>query len=131
MTRAIVLIAALTCAAASVAFMSAQDHSRSADEVSVGLGTIHFPNSGAPHAQRDFVRGLLLLHSFEYKAARSAFLAAERTDPGFAMAYWGESLTYNQPLWGEQDLDAARAALAKLAATRVERAAKAGTARER
>jgi len=47
------------------------------------------------------------------------------------MAYWGESLTYNQPLWGEQDLDAARAALVKLAATPEERATKAGTARER
>jgi tetratricopeptide (TPR) repeat protein len=77
------------------------------------------------------MRGLLLLHSFEYDAARGAFQAAERTDPSFAMAYWGEALTYNQTLWGEQDLDAARTALAKLAATPEERAARAGTARER
>jgi len=77
------------------------------------------------------MRGLLLLHSFEYDAARRAFQAAERTDPSFAMAYWGEALTYNQTLWGEQDLDAARTALTKLAATPEERAARAGTARER
>ena len=77
------------------------------------------------------MRGLLLLHSFEYGAARSAFQAAERTDPGFAMAYWGEALTYNQTLWGEQDLEAARAALAKLAPTPEQRAQRAATARER
>jgi tetratricopeptide (TPR) repeat protein len=46
------------------------------------------------------------------------------------MAYWGEALTYNQTLWGEQDLPAARAALAKLAATPQLRAAKPATARE-
>jgi tetratricopeptide (TPR) repeat protein len=109
----------------------AHDHAQSTGSIAVGLGTTHFPNSGAPRAQRDFLRGLLLLHSFEYEAARRAFEAAERIDPNFAMAYWGEALTYNQTLWGEQDIDAARAALSKLAATPEERAAKAGTARER
>jgi tetratricopeptide (TPR) repeat protein len=109
----------------------AHEHAPAAASVAVGLGTTHFPNSGAPRAQRDFLRGLLLLHSFEYQAARTAFQGAERTDPNFAMAYWGEALTYNQTLWGEQDLKAARAALAKLATTPEERAAKAGTARER
>src|SRR6266496_378415 len=29
------------------------------------LGTVRFPNSGAPAAQRPFIRGVLLLHSFE------------------------------------------------------------------
>ncbi len=106
-------------------------HAQSTGPVNTGLGTTHFPNSGAPRAQHEFLRGLLLLHSFEYQPARRAFLAAERIDPNFAMAYWGEALTYNQTLWGEQDRDAARAALAKLAPTPTERAAKAGTARER
>ena len=92
----------------------AHDPAQHADTVTGELGTTHFPNSGAPGAQADFLRGLLLLHSFEYAAARRSFQAAERADPGFAMAYWGEALTYNHTLWGEQDLDAARAALAKL-----------------
>jgi tetratricopeptide (TPR) repeat protein len=127
----IVLTAVLGWSAGAIAPASAHDHAQSAEPVSVGLGATHFPNSGAPGAQRDFLSGLLLLHSFEYQAARRAFQAAERTDPSFAMAYWGEALTYNQTLWGEQDLDAARAALAKLAATPEQRAAKAGTARER
>src|SRR5580698_1017049 len=101
-------MAVLACSAVSAAPETAHEHVQSTGPVSVGLGTTHFPTSGAPRAQRDFMRGLLLLHSFEYDAARSAFQAAERTDPGFAMAYWGEALTYNQTLWGEQDLDAAR-----------------------
>jgi tetratricopeptide (TPR) repeat protein len=124
-------MAVLACSAVSAAPETAHEHAQSTGSVSVDLGTTHFPTSGAPRAQRDFLRGLLLLHSFEYDAARRAFQAAERTDPNFAMAYWGEALTYNQTLWGEQDLDAARAALTKLAATPEERAAKAGTARER
>jgi tetratricopeptide (TPR) repeat protein len=121
----------LACSTAAVAPVFAHDHAPSAGRVDIGLGTTHFPNSGARRAQADFLRGLLLLHSFEYDAARRAFRAAERTDPRFAMAYWGEALTHNQTLWGGQDLDAARAALAKLAATPEQRAAKAGTARER
>ena len=96
-----------------------------------GLGEIHFPNSGAPAAQQDFLRGVLLLYSFEYGDARRAFRAAERIDPGFAMAYWGEAMTYDEPIWYEEDIAGARAALARLAPTAAERAAKAGTTRER
>src|SRR5260370_21765724 len=123
MTPAIALMAVLFSSAVPV---SARDAVPAGD-----LGATHFPNSGAPSAQRDFLRGLLLLHSFEYEAARKSFQAAEGTDPGFAMAYWGDALTYNHPLWGEQDLAAARSALARLAPTPEERAAKAPTARER
>jgi tetratricopeptide (TPR) repeat protein len=47
------------------------------------------------------------------------------------MAYWGEALSHNMPLWGEQDLEAARAVLARLAPTREARLAKAPTERER
>src|SRR6266403_1136177 len=124
MASAIALMAVFVCSAAP---LPARDAAPAADE----LGATHFPNSGAPNAQGDFLRGLLLLHSFEYELARKSFLAAEATDPGFAMAYWGEALTYNHPLWGEQDLAAARGALVRLAATPEERAAKTATARER
>src|SRR6266404_2588634 len=124
MAPAIALMAVLVCSATP---LPARDASTAAGD----LGATHFPNSGAPGAQRDFLRGLLLLHSFEYEAARKSFQAAEGIDPGFAMAYWGEALTYNHPLWGEQDLTAARGALVRLAATPEERAAKTATARER
>lgn len=96
-----------------------------------GLGEIRFPNSGAPAAQPEFVRGVLLLHSFEYDDAAAAFRAAERIDPGFAMAYWGEAMTYNHPLWHQQDRQAALAALARLAPSPAARQARARLAREK
>jgi tetratricopeptide (TPR) repeat protein len=95
------------------------------------IGTVSFPNSGAPAAQRSFLRGLALLHSFEYDDARTAFREAQRADPGFAMAYWGDALTFAQLLWGLDYADSARAALAKLGPTRDARLAKARTERER
>ena len=96
-----------------------------------GLGTITFPSSGAPAAQAPFIRGVLLLHSFEYLDAARAFREAQRIDPGFALAYWGEVLTYTHPLWDEQDRNAARAALQRLGPTPAARRAKAPTPREK
>ncbi len=95
------------------------------------LGTIDFPTSGSPAAQQHFLRGVLLLHSFEYESAAAAFRRAQETEPGFAMAYWGEAMTYNHPVWNERDTGAGRAALGRLAPTRPERAAKAPSDRER
>jgi tetratricopeptide (TPR) repeat protein len=80
------------------------------------LGKISFPNSGSPSAQPAFVRGVLLLHSFEYDDAIAAFREAQKADPGFALAYWGEALSYNQPLWLNENLDKARAVLERLRA---------------
>ena len=80
-----------------------------------GLGTISFPTSTtSPAAQSSFVRGVLLLHLFHYEEAAQSFRAAEKSDSGFAMAYWGEAMTYTHPVWDEQDSVAGRAALAKL-----------------
>ena len=57
------------------------------------LGTVHFPTSGTAAAQEHFLRGVGYLHSFEYHAAGQAFREAQRAEPGFAMAYWGEAMT--------------------------------------
>lgn len=87
-----------------------------ADELAVSqiLGVLDFPNSGLPEAQDAFERGVMLLHSFEYDDARSACLEAQAAGPGFAMAIWGEAMTFNHPLWLQQDRAAAPEALAKL-----------------
>jgi len=98
---------------------------------SAPLGRISFPTSGAAAAQPSFVRGVLLLHSFEYDDAIAAFREAERVDPGFAMAYWGEAMCDDQALWYNENVDKARAALARLAPTRAARQAKAPTVREK
>ena len=78
------------------------------------LGRISFPTSGSPAAQPLFIRGVLLLHSFEYDDAIAAFREAERIDPTFAMAYWGEAMCYNQSLWRNENLDKGRDALKRL-----------------
>ncbi len=96
-----------------------------------GLGSVSFPNSGARAAQRAFIRGLALLHSFEYDDAAEAFREAQTVDSGFAMAYWGETLSYDHPLWGEHDSTAARAVLARLGDTPERRISRGGTPRER
>ncbi|MPY86490.1 MAG: hypothetical protein GEU99_01040 [Luteitalea sp.] len=94
------------------------------------LGRIDFPTSQSGEAQSLFLRGVLFLHSFQYREAREAFRAAQKTAPAFAMAYWGEAMTYNEPLWFAQDVHAARAVLKRLGATRQARQAKAPTERE-
>jgi tetratricopeptide (TPR) repeat protein len=97
-----------------------------------GLGTATFPTSArSDAAQTAFMRGLLLLHLFEYPAAAKAFEQAEKLQPDFAMAYWGEAMTYNHGIWNQLDAGAGRAALARLGATPAARTAKAPTAREK
>jgi len=94
-------------------------------------GHVDFANSGAASAQADFLNGLALLHDFEYPAAAEAFRRAQAADPAFAMAYWGEAMTFNHPIWMQQDLKAARDALNKLAPTPPTRRARAKTEREK
>jgi len=110
----------------SVAFSAAIAFAAEAD-----LGRIEFKNSGSAQAQAAFVRGVLLLHSFEYEDAREAFVEAQHVDPNFALAYWGEAMTHNHPLWRMQDREAALAALARFAPTEEARRAKTPTERER
>ena len=95
------------------------------------LGTIDFPTSGAPNARPLFIRGVLYLHSFEYDSAAKAFREAQRLDPSFALAYWGEAMTYTHPVWFQQDLPAARAVLARFGSDRAARLQRIADARER
>ena len=95
------------------------------------LGRIEFPTSVNGAAQREFVDGVLYLHSFEYDSAAAAFRRAQRIAPRFAMAYWGEAMTYTHPVWNQQDTSAGRGALRRLAPTREARTALAATPRER
>ncbi|HEX6807610.1 MAG TPA: hypothetical protein VF118_06455 [Gemmatimonadaceae bacterium] len=82
-------------------------------------------------AQREFSRGVLLLHLFHYDEAANAFQRAEHADSSFAMAYWGEAMTDTHPVWDEQDTAAGRKALGKYAATAEAREHAAPTERER
>jgi tetratricopeptide (TPR) repeat protein len=97
----------------------------------VALSPVSFPNSGSPAAQPPFLRGVTALHNFQYEDAVEAFREAQRSDPDFAMAYWGEAMAYNQTLWLNQDAAKAREILGRLGPTPETRARKAGTDREK
>jgi tetratricopeptide (TPR) repeat protein len=95
------------------------------------LGTIHFPSSASPAAQGPFLVGVKALFNFEFDTAAEAFQQAQKADPRFALAYWGEAMSYNHPLWAEQDLAAARRVMDRLGAGAAARAAKAPAGKER
>jgi hypothetical protein len=126
------LVASVTSVSlASTAIAQHDGHAGNARAEALTLGSIVFPNSGNRASQEPFIRGIALLHSFEYIAAAGAFREAQRADPSLSLAYWGEALTYSQALWRIEDLPAARAALSRLALTPHERLARARTPRER
>lgn len=95
------------------------------------LSAVRFPSSGSPAAQPPFLRGVTALHNFQYEDAVEAFQEAQRLDPRFALAYWGEAMACNQTLWLNQDAATARQVLLRLGPTAEARAAKAPTQREK
>jgi len=102
MKRCVVLIAMLGLVALGVRAQESK------------LGRVEFPTSGSKAAQGHFLRGLAALHSFWYEEALEAFRESTKVDPEFAMGYWGEAMTYNHPLWSEQDIATARQVLTKI-----------------
>ena len=64
------------------------------------MGKLTFPTSGAAAAQQKFLMAVKLLHNFEYEEAIEAFRDCQNIDADFGMAYWGQAMCYNHPLWG-------------------------------
>ena len=95
------------------------------------LGTIHFPSSAKPAAQDPFLTGVKALFNFEFDIAAEAFQQTQKADPAFALGYWGEAMSFNHPLWAQQDQAAARKVMERLAPTSSARAAKAPAGKER
>ena len=120
--RAAAVLLVLTCVPAVPAPLLAQEGL---------LGRTEFPNTGPPEAQAPFIEGVLWLHSFEYARAADAFREVQRIAPDFALGYWGEAMTYNHPIWFQQDRDAALDVLRRLGASPEERLARASSERER
>jgi tetratricopeptide (TPR) repeat protein len=67
------------------------------------LGTVHFPVSCSPSAQRTFERGVALLHSFWYEEAEKDFAQIAQDDPQCAMAQWGLAMSQWHQLWNHPD----------------------------
>lgn len=90
----------------SVAAHERDQHAEEFESAGRVLGSISFPTSASSsEAQSAFVEGMMLLHLFEYPFAREEFLRAQSLEPDFALAYWGEAMTYNHPIWDEQDFE--------------------------
>jgi tetratricopeptide (TPR) repeat protein len=79
------------------------------------LGALHVPiTTQSPQAQAYFDQGMRLTFSFNHAEAARAFRAAQRSDPGCAMCYWGEALVLgpniNAPMFPTAVAPAAMAA---------------------
>ena len=116
---------AVTVATLIVVFASASR------PLSQEFGSITFPTSGGATAQDAFLTGVKALHNFQFDEAAEAFRKAQQSDPAFAMAYWGEAMSFNHPLWAQQDLEAAKKVLDRLDPTPVGRVAKAKLPKEK
>ncbi len=126
-----IALTALLAATLQTASLTAQEHDDHSLPPARVLGQIEFPTSAKDaEAQAAFIRGMLLLHLFEYEFAAEEFIAAQQIEAEFAMAYWGEAMTHNHPIWDEQDLPAAREILLKLGATPEQRLATTDDPRE-
>ncbi len=94
---------------------------KSSADKNLKLGEITMEVTAKEEAKQSFHEGMLLLHSFEFEDAEEKFLNAQEIDPEFAMAYWGQAMCQNHPLWREQDFNKAVEILAKLGETKEER----------
>jgi len=131
-TRKALVALSILCAPSRSVIAQHEGHGAAPlDSTAARFGVVSFANSGAASAQPAFLRGLALLHNFEYPDAAAAFRDAQKRDSGFAMAYWGEAMTYNHGVWREQDSLKARAVLERLGRTSADRLAKAKTQREK
>ena len=57
------------------------------------FGSVHFPISCSPDAQRQFDRAVAMLHSFFFPETVKAFSAIAEAEPSCAMAYWGVAIS--------------------------------------
>ena len=113
----------LSCLA-SIPVVADEAHQHPAGDLEK-LGTVSFTTSCAPAVQKQFQRGVAMLHSFWYEEAERTFHEVAKADPGCAMAYWGVAMSYLHPIWegrgpaaailkqGRETVEKARAVAAK------------------
>jgi hypothetical protein len=90
MIKAKFIPALLLLIAAMPSRSAAQEHEHGNGEK---LGTVHFATSCNQAAQKDFDRGVALLHSFQFSNAIEGFNAALGKDATCGIAYWGIALS--------------------------------------
>jgi hypothetical protein len=131
MTSSVKFWPALLCIlCAQIATVRAVAQNEHADHAAgESLGTVHFPISCSPEAQRQFDRAVAMLHSFYYPETIKAFTAIAMAEPSCAMAYWGVAISQRpNPLVAPFPPDVLQQGLAAIEKAR---AAHAATQRER
>lgn len=91
--------------------------SQSENSNNIVYGDISFDNTGSSEAQAAFLTGVKSLHNFQFEDARIAFEEAAEIDSKFAMAYWGQAMSNNYPLWARQNTANAKSALNTLSSS--------------
>src|SRR5260370_36809829 len=89
----VVILAAALCV--STVLADDQHHHDGAEKT----GSVSFPVSCSPAAQKSFLPGVALLYSFENEEADQEFANASRVDAKSATANYGRAMTLNNPLW--------------------------------
>src|SRR5436309_9270184 len=79
-----------------------------------GLGTVDFPTSCNPAAQKLISRAAALLHSFGYEESRLVFDNAAKADPTCAIAFWGVARTWYHPIWAPPSAEELKSGAAAL-----------------
>jgi len=83
----------------ALAFPALADEGHHHDDLSEQqFGSVHFPTSCNPKVQKNFERGVALLHSFAFETAEATFRQVAQDDPHCAMAHWGIAKTFSR--WG-------------------------------
>jgi hypothetical protein len=124
-----VLTVAITVSALGAASFAQQTDQHDHGAASGRLGAVHLTTSCAPAVQKEFDRGVALLHSFWFSAAIDAFTTVLKSDPRCVMAHWGIAMSWwGNPFGGFRSPQALQAGLA---ATAAGKASGAGTDREK
>lgn len=115
LTAAVLVVLALLAPASAWPAASPQ-----AAPTAASLGTVEFPSSCTPAAQKTVQMGVAFLHSFQYQQVEQTFTEASKQDPHCAIAYWGKAMGLYHQLWdfpaavtlheGLQDVQAAQKA---------------------
>jgi hypothetical protein len=86
------LLAAVSTAAL-LAGVSFSTTALAQDDNDQRLGTVHFPTTCNPLAQRRFDRAMRFQHYFWYRQSQQVFEDVLKADPQCAIAYWGMALS--------------------------------------
>ncbi|MFK0569843.1 hypothetical protein [Endozoicomonas sp.] len=79
------------------------------------LGQMYMPvTSQNEMANEHFQTAVKLLHTYAFPEALWSLREAQRLDPGFAMAYWGEIIAGNKLIWNSFDHKLAQSAIKQM-----------------